>query len=183
MDHDATVITDPEGIPSWGAGMTTTLRDTLRYGNMLLHEGKNAFGEQVVPANVVDELFQADPDPAEVELMQQRYAASSEGGRNNNFVGLEGWVYKNQHRLLPDRILWFEGFWGQELWVDRQQDLIIVTQSSNQNFATNAAEHFYSLLAVTDAFESGLLPAPKASAVSKASAEGNWPHEYSEDFP
>jgi CubicO group peptidase (beta-lactamase class C family) len=53
-EHDADIIVDQAGFPVAEGGMCTTARDLLRFGQMVLDDGRVAIGgtvEQVVPAS------------------------------------------------------------------------------------------------------------------------------------
>ena len=51
-----------------------------------------------------------------------------------------------------------KGFWGQDVWVDEQEDLVIAIQSSDEDFSLSDWEVSEVLLGVSGAFENNLIP-------------------------
>jgi CubicO group peptidase (beta-lactamase class C family) len=61
-EFDANITVDESGLVLADHGMSSTLRDLTRVGLLVLNNGK-AFGEQVVPADFIEDIFDQDPDP------------------------------------------------------------------------------------------------------------------------
>ena len=96
-----------------------TLRDFARWGHLLVNEGRNLTGDQVIPAAWVDDTFA--PSAA-------RAAAFARGAERESMPGAE---YHNQTWVLePGRVAAMLGIHGQFCWVDRDAHTMIVGFSS-----------------------------------------------------
>ena len=116
QDMDAAV--DPAGAVFADGGLSATLRDLGRFGQMLL-DGGVAQGRPVVPAWFLADSYAAAPDTREV------FAASGNGS------WLPGGGYRNQFWLPGGReVLLCLGIHGQMIWVEPARELVVVKLSS-----------------------------------------------------
>lgn len=117
---DALICVDTEGTGVFDGGLCTTLRDLARFGAMIISEGVSLFGQQVVPAAWVDDVFAGGPDST------QAFA----GAALDN--AMPGGRYRSQ--------FWFPsasrdvalamGIHGQLIYLDRRIGLVGVKLSS-----------------------------------------------------
>ena len=117
MEHDGNVMLDPVGTEVAFAGMSASLRDLGRIGQMLLQRGSVA-GRQIVPVSVVDELIRGgDVRAFESSGMPHR----------------SGWSYRSQWWVNPDAPRSFAamGAYGQRLYVFPDDDVVVVLFGSH----------------------------------------------------
>ncbi len=116
QDMDAAV--DPAGAAFADGGLSATLRDLGRFGQMLLSGGL-AQGQQVVPGWWIADSYTGAPDTRDV------FAASGNGS------WLPGGGYRNQFWLPGGReVLLCLGIHGQLIWVEPARELVVVKLSS-----------------------------------------------------
>jgi CubicO group peptidase (beta-lactamase class C family) len=117
MEHHASLMLDPMGTEVAFAGMSASLRDMGRFGQMLLQGGR-ARGQQVIPASVVRELAEGG-DPA-------AFAASGIAHR-------AGWSYRHQWWVKPTAPRHFAamGAFGQRLFVFPDNEMVVVLFGSH----------------------------------------------------
>lgn len=117
MEYDGSFMLDPLGTEVSFAGMSASLRDLGRLGQMLLQRGR--LGEQqIIPASVVDELIRGgDPRAFEAAKMPHR----------------PGWSYRAQWWVNPQppRSFAAMGAFGQRLYVFPDHDTVIVMFGSH----------------------------------------------------
>lgn len=117
MEYDGSFMLDPLGTEVSFAGMSASLHDLARIGQMLLQRGR--VGEQqVIPASVVDELIRGgDPRAFEAAKMPDR----------------PGWSYRAQWWVNPQppRSFAAMGAFGQRLYVFPDHDTVIVMFGSH----------------------------------------------------
>jgi len=117
QDMDASV--DPAGAVFHDGGLTATLRDLGRFGQLLLDGGRNAAGEQVVPRWWIADSLAGGTDTRE------KFDASG------NASWLPGGGYRNQFWLPGGReVLLCLGIHGQLIWVEPARRLVVVKLSS-----------------------------------------------------
>ncbi len=115
----ALVNLDPAGNPVVEGQVNLTLRDFVRWGYLLVDEGRSVDGTTVVPRSWVDDTF--EPSAA-------RAAAFARGAEGESMPGVE---YHNQAWVLePGRVVSMLGIHGQFCWVDRRTRTMIVGFSS-----------------------------------------------------
>jgi CubicO group peptidase (beta-lactamase class C family) len=109
VEHDADMSVDHAGTAVHDGGLSTTLRDLGRFGQMLLDGGESSAGEQVVPAWWLRDTVAGDADSRDA------FAASPTDTR------MPGGMYRNQFWVpYPDReILLCLGIHGQMVYVNR----------------------------------------------------------------
>jgi CubicO group peptidase (beta-lactamase class C family) len=122
MEHEGNILLDPAGTEVAFAGMSASLRDLGRLGEMLLQRGRYN-GEQIIPAKVVDDLAQGG-DVRAFEL--------------SGFNHLKGWSYRNQWWVNPGQPRSFvaKGAYGQRLYVFPEAETVIVLLGSHPSPAS-----------------------------------------------
>ena len=150
-DQDMSLSVNADGVPVWWSRASATARDLLRSGIMLLNGGKNHKGEQVLPKDAIDDIFDGS------DLSRSQFAVSyanpdlkSTGIIYNPafFPDVEeceqmtsDWSYRDQFRSYnpgkgkgTGEIALYEGYNGQSVYVDRKANLVIVQLSVDQNY-------------------------------------------------
>jgi CubicO group peptidase (beta-lactamase class C family) len=119
-EFDADLAVDPAGAAMHDGGLSTTLRDLGRFGQMLLDDGASADGTQVVPAGWIEDSYTGDADSREA------FAASPGDNR------MPGGMYRNQFWFpYPDRrLLLCLGIHGQMVYVNPAAGVVGVKVSS-----------------------------------------------------
>ena len=117
MEFDGNVMLDPVGTEVAFAGMSASLRDLGRLGQMLLQHGR-VHGRQVIPASVVEELIRG----GDVKAFE------SSGMPNR-----AGWSYRSQWWVNPSppRSFAAMGAFGQRLYVFPDADMVVVMFGSH----------------------------------------------------
>jgi CubicO group peptidase (beta-lactamase class C family) len=117
MEHEGHFLLDPAGTEVAFGGMSASLRDLGRLGQVLLRRGRLG-GEQIIPARVVDELIQGGDARA--------FEASGIAER-------KGWSYRNQWWVNPNAPRSFAamGAYGQRLFVFPDDDVVVVMFGSH----------------------------------------------------
>lgn len=138
MEHEAHIMLDPVGTEVAFGGMSASLRDLARLGQMLLQEGR-ANGQQIIPKRVVHELAQGgDPKAFEAAGMAHR----------------KGWSYKHQWWINPASPRFFAamGAFGQRIFVFPEADVVAVMFSSHPHPSSAIIDplHLRGLRAVID---------------------------------
>ena len=117
VEYDGSLMLDPLGTEVSFAGMSASLHDLARVGQMLLQRGR--VGEQqIIPASVVDELIRGgDPRAFEAAKMPHR----------------PGWSYRAQWWVNPQppRSFAAMGAYGQRLYVFPDHDTVVVMFGSH----------------------------------------------------
>ena len=118
--HDAEVTADPLGTAIHDGGVSTTLRDLARFGQMLLDHGL-VEGRQVVPSSWVEEALRPPADDRDAFA------------RSENEPFLPGGWYRNQFWFVPGDhgpILLCLGIHGQMVFVEHATRTVGVKLSS-----------------------------------------------------
>ncbi|HMK91813.1 MAG TPA: serine hydrolase [Thermoleophilia bacterium] len=129
VENDAEITVDRMGAPIADGGISVTLRDLARVGQLYAQSGC-VDGRQVVPAAWVQDtrvatsqcrsLFHASPQSSEALCSPAEQACQPLGHYRNQW-----WV------LEPDRgVLLAAGIYGQYLYVDMTADVVIAKMSS-----------------------------------------------------
>jgi len=131
-DHDMTLTVDGEGYPNWGRGASASSRDMLRVGNMILNEGKNDKGEQIIHPNALNYIFDG------TDTSRDQYKNSSEKFGMLTPGYEDKWSYRAFFRSFnpiggtgTGQIAVIVGFWGQYVYIDRTADLVIVMNAKS----------------------------------------------------
>ena len=117
MEFDGNVMLDPVGTEVAFAGMSASLRDLGRIGQMLLQHGR-VRGREIIPAGVVDELIRGgDVHAFESSGMPHR----------------AGWSYRSQWWVNPQAPRSFAamGAYGQRLYVFPDAQMVVVMFGSH----------------------------------------------------
>jgi CubicO group peptidase (beta-lactamase class C family) len=116
-EEDGYITVDSIGVPMGGGGMSATLRDLARFGEMLRRDG-DWNGRQVVPAAVVADIRNGD-DPA--KFAKAGYTLLPGYSYRNMF-----WVTHNEHGGFEGR-----GIHGQRIYVAPGADLVVARFGSH----------------------------------------------------
>lgn len=118
-EHDAAISLDATGAAFGGGGMSATVRDLARFGEMMRLRGRFN-GRQVLPQAVVDDIAAGG---------QRSHFAQAEGYR----ATLPGWSYRsmwwvthNDHGAYMAR-----GVHGQCIYIDPAAEMVIVRTGSH----------------------------------------------------
>ncbi|WP_441242239.1 serine hydrolase domain-containing protein [Tardiphaga sp. 768_D3_N2_1] len=123
-EEDAHYHVDRIGTESGGGGLSTTLRDLARFGEMMRNHG-HFNGRQIVPAAVVEDI-ERGADPA--KFKPAGYVTLPGGSYRNQW-----WVTHNEHGAYMAR-----GVYGQGLYIDPKAEMVIARYASHP-VAGNAA--------------------------------------------
>ena len=118
-EFDAEITCDPVGTAIHDGGISATLRDLARFGQMILNDGL-VEGTQVIPAGWLADAF--DPAPG----VREAFA------HTENEVMLPGGWYRNQFWFIRNEagpILLCLGIHGQLVFVDKASHTVIVKLS------------------------------------------------------
>jgi CubicO group peptidase (beta-lactamase class C family) len=120
MEHDADISVDKAGIVIHNGGMSASMRDLGRFGQMLLDGGTSLAGERVLDEGWLRDTYLGAPDS------RQAFAASPTDTR------MPGGMYRNQFWLpYPDsRVLLCLGIHGQMIYVNPSARMVGVKLSS-----------------------------------------------------
>ncbi len=120
VEFDADFAVDSAGAAMHDGGLSTSLRDLGRFGQMLLDDGAAADGTQVVPSWWINDSYAGDADSREA------FAASPSDTR------MPGGMYRNQFWFpYPDRrLLLCLGIHGQMVYVNPAAGVMGVKLSS-----------------------------------------------------
>jgi CubicO group peptidase (beta-lactamase class C family) len=120
MEHDADISVDKAGVVVHNGGLSASLRDLGRFGQMLLDGGVSLAGERVLDEDWVRSSYLGGPDS------RQAFAASPTDTR------MPGGMYRNQFWLpYPDsRVLLCLGIHGQMVYVNPGARMVGVKLSS-----------------------------------------------------
>jgi len=173
LDHDVLVTTDNAMSLNWGRGGSATARDMLRLGVMLLNDGKNREGEEVLSRKALDYIFDGSDKSRRNFVNQGSFLnqwSTSYDLCNGNIGDSCGWSYNAYFRSFNPsgkegggEIAYMEGFYGQVVWIDREADLVMAMMVED---ATNTKYWASPFHALTKAFR-----AEKATNHSKKSAK------------
>ncbi len=116
MENDAFWMADPTGFVVASGGLNMTTRDLARFGRLMLNDGKNHVGEQVVPKAFIDAVWEGN------DKVRSAWRLGKEAALAPN-----GW-YKDQIRVLDikgHRIMVFIGIHGQALIMEKATGIAI----------------------------------------------------------
>lgn len=132
-EHDALFMSDVAFNPIATGGFGTTLRDFARVGLAVVNNGKYN-GQQIFPENWIKDTFNISSD-------ERQHVARSDY-KNTDGPVYDEWLeaYKN-YLWIHDAdkgIATFRGVFGQNLYINQSENLVIATFSSAES-ASNAA--------------------------------------------
>ena len=116
-EEDGDLYVDPMGTAMAGGGLSVTLRDLTRFGEMM-RLGGQFNGQQIVPEAVVKDI--------ENGADQGHFAKAG-------VMTLPGWSYRNMWWVAHDRFGAYSarGIHGQALWIAPKADLVIARYASH----------------------------------------------------
>ncbi len=116
-ESDAFYTVDSIGTAGGGGGLSTTLRDLARFGEMMRLDGFYN-GRQIVPKAVVEDI---------------RSGASREHFAKAGFDTLPGWSYRDQWWISHDEsgVFAARGIHGQVVWIDPKAEMVIARYASH----------------------------------------------------
>lgn len=120
-EHDANITVDALGTPFAGGGLSASLRDLARLGQLMLDDGK-VNGIQIIPASAIGSIRQGGSKKA----FAKAGFPTLEGGSYKSMW----WVFHNEHQAYAAR-----GVHGQTIYVDPTADMVLVRFAS---FPTSA---------------------------------------------
>ncbi len=124
-ENTAYFITDKTGFPLAYGGLMATPRDLAKIGLLMLNKGKNDKGEQVFS----EKWIESSITPTEPHLMSGKIKSSDteEGYKNQWWFPRER--YGNDFSAL--------GIYGQTLYINPQDNLIIASNSAYPNYTND----------------------------------------------
>jgi CubicO group peptidase (beta-lactamase class C family) len=116
-EEDGSILVDPAGMPMAGGGLSASLRDLARFGQLMLQGGQWQ-GKQLIPASVVEEVRRGD-DPA-------KFAKAG-------YTLLPGYSYRNMWWVSQNELDAFEGrgIHGQRLYVAPKAQMVVARFASH----------------------------------------------------
>jgi CubicO group peptidase (beta-lactamase class C family) len=110
MEGDAHWLVDASGAEIAGCCLSITLRDTARFALFFMRGARLPDGQRVVPDDWVQQATTTTPEA--VQALQGR------GG-----YGLQWWTTRGKAYRAA-------GIFGQGIWIDPENDLVVITQSA-----------------------------------------------------
>ena len=123
-EQDAYFTVDSIGTPFAGGGLNTGLRDLARFGEMLRNDGRFN-GQQIVPKAVVEDI---------------RLGADKQAFAKAGYDLLKGWSYRSMWWVTDKEggAFMARGVYGQRIYVDPKDELVIVRYASHPVAANSA---------------------------------------------
>jgi len=115
-ENDALWMSGPDGYVVASGGLNMSTRDLARIGNLILNDGKNYIGEQIIPKPFLDALWQGN------DKIRKAWKSGKESA-----LASDGW-YKDQYRVLNIngyKILVMVGIHGQVLAMEKKSGVVI----------------------------------------------------------
>ncbi|MCU7846008.1 MAG: beta-lactamase family protein [Candidatus Thiodiazotropha sp. (ex Monitilora ramsayi)] len=133
VEHDAFFMADVAFNPIATGGFNTTLRDFARVGLTVLNDGK-LNGHQIFPANWVKDSFSLT-DSERQHMKRSAYKDSNSPVYDEWLEGYKNylWVHDAEKGIAT-----FRGVFGQNLYINKDKNVVIATFSSAAS-ASNAA--------------------------------------------
>ncbi len=119
-EHEAWFNLDADGLAMTHGRLNLTLRDFARCAHLMLNDGCNLNGEQVVPNSFVGETFTLNKKLQSAFAKGSAASYSSTGQYHNQHWGLD----------LDNERMCMLGIHGQAAYFDRRKDLMIITYGS-----------------------------------------------------
>jgi CubicO group peptidase (beta-lactamase class C family) len=117
-EHEAHIVADETDFPYMGAGMNASARDLAKFGLMLMNNG-TLNNERVVPESWIKETLNQDQSCKD-KFLKGDYAAR-----------LPGFHYRNQTWVGDETTLICLGIYGQAIFINQKNSLVIVKLSSH----------------------------------------------------
>lgn len=117
MEQDAYYQVDELGIPFAGGGLSTSLRDMARFGELIRNKGQWN-GEQIFPSAVVDDIEKG---------------GSKDAFAKSGHPELPGWSYRNMWWITGNTHGAFaaRGVHGQTIYIDPKAEMVLVRFASH----------------------------------------------------
>lgn len=141
-EWDAEITVDRYGSPMTDGGISVTLRDLARFGQMYARRGV-AGGREVLPVSFVDDTRSGDSVCREAFARSDKAARYPRGHYRNQW-----WVPDPQRGVLLGA-----GIYGQYLYIDMTAD-VVIAKLSTLPFALDldiSADHVRAFAAITEA--------------------------------
>lgn len=134
-ENDALIAVDRAYMPVATAGMSTTLRDAARFGQMILNRGE-VNGEQVIPAKWVDQSLNISENDKQKMKTNPSY-------QDNSWT-----AYKNMWWILDAEQGEYAavGIYGQVIYINRSADVVVSYFSSDETASASRNVKFQSKL-------------------------------------
>ena len=134
-EHDALIAVDRAYMPVATGGMTTTLRDAARFGQMILNRGQ-VNGEQVIPAHWIDQSLRVTAKDKQKMKSNSKY-------QDNSWT-----AYKNMWWIIDDEQGEYAavGIHGQVIYINRSANVVIAYFSSQPVASSSRNPQFQSKL-------------------------------------
>jgi CubicO group peptidase (beta-lactamase class C family) len=120
-ESDAYFQVDSIGVESGGGGMSLTLRDMARFGEMMRLGGKYN-GQQIVPKAVVEDIRKGGD---QANFAKAGYPDVPGYGKGYSYRSM-WWVSHNDHGVFDAR-----GIHGQRVYIDPAAEIVIAKFSSH----------------------------------------------------
>lgn len=133
-DGENYVLLDTAGALVAGGGLNANPDDLSRFAMMMLNDGKNTHGEQVVSTSIIDALAKGG-----------NINAFSNGPESSGAMGNKDWSYRAQWwvRHTPGKEAFSAiGVFGQWIYIDRERDVVIIKQASQNVPKNNDLDQF-----------------------------------------
>jgi CubicO group peptidase (beta-lactamase class C family) len=116
-EEDAYFTVDRLGMEYGGGGLNTTLRDLVRFGEVM-RNGGSFNGRQIVPTSVIDEIARGGD--------REKFAPAG-------FLTLPGWSYRMQWWVSHDAhgVFMARGIHGQAIYVNPKAEVVIARYASH----------------------------------------------------
>ncbi|MBX3656958.1 MAG: serine hydrolase [Ramlibacter sp.] len=124
-EQDAYLTVDPIGVPMGGGGMSATLRDLARFGELMRREGADVSGAQAIPAAVVAQIAAGSSN---AKFVKAGYTLLPDYSYRDMW-----WVTHNEHGAYEAR-----GIHGQRLYVAPGAELVVARFGSHPIAASSA---------------------------------------------
>ena len=133
-DGDTYVLLDKNGNLFAGGGLNATPNDLTRFAMMMLNDGKNAQGEQLISTSIIDKLSKGASTQA-----------FSNGPEAKGVMGNGDWSYRAQWwvRHTPGKEAFSAiGVNGQWIYINVNKNIAIIRQSSQPVSSHNFYDEF-----------------------------------------
>ena len=130
MEQDGYYQVDGLGIPFAGGGLSASLRDLGRFGEMIRNKGMWD-GQQILPKKAIEDIEKG---------------GSKEAFAKSDHPDLKGWSYRNMWWMTENahRAYAARGVHGQTIYIDPTAEMVLVRLASHP-VAGNAANDPWSL--------------------------------------
>ncbi len=115
MAHGADWHLDPVGTVFAGGGLSASVEDLARLGEVIRLNGRIG-ARQLLPAAAIESILKGG-DPAKFD--------------SAGYPTLPGWSYRSQWWVAPDGVVMARGVHGQALWIDRRAGVVIARVASH----------------------------------------------------